>query len=192
MQKVWERVRQKQINMNRLKEKYQKEIKKALMDEFGIKNVQAVPALTKVVINSGIGAAIKNKELMQQIKSDLTAISGQAPSTRLANLSVASFGIRRGMPVGMKVTLRSERMYSFVDRFIAIVLPRFRDFRGIPTTGFDAHGNYTIGIAEHTVFPEIDLAKSKPFGIEITFVSNTKDKAWAKRLLELLGMPFEK
>ncbi|MCX7928561.1 MAG: 50S ribosomal protein L5 [Patescibacteria group bacterium] len=178
--------------MNRLKEKYLKEIKKTLMQEFGIKNIHAVPSLVKVVINSGIGAATKNKELMQQIKFDLALISGQLPSIRLANVSVASFGIRRGMPVGMKVTLRRERMYAFVDRFFSIVLPRFRDFRGVSLNGFDQQGNYTIGIAEHTVFPEIDLAKSKPFGMEITFVTNAKDKEHSRRLLELLGMPFEK
>lgn len=178
--------------MNRLKEKYLNEIRNVLMKEFGIKNIQAVPSLKKVVINSGIGLAAKNKELIQQIKSDIGLISGQLPSVRSATVSVASFNVRKGMPVGVKVTLRGERMYAFVDRLFSIVLPRFRDFRGVSLSSFDQDGNYTLGIPDHTVFPEIDLAKSKSFGIEVTFVTNAKSKEKGKRLLELLGMPFEK
>ncbi len=179
-------------NMNRLREKYEKETRKILSDEFGIKNVHALPRVVKVVVNTGTGDALKNKELMEQAKKDLATITGQKPSVREAKVSVASFGIRRGMPVGLKVTLRGNRMYDFLDRFFSIVLPRFRDFRGVARSSFDKDGNYTIGIGEQSVFPEVDMAKTQPRGLEITIVTNCDKVDQSRRLLELLGMPFEK
>ncbi|OGM28076.1 50S ribosomal protein L5 [Candidatus Woesebacteria bacterium RIFCSPLOWO2_01_FULL_39_61] len=176
----------------RLKEKYIKEVAPELSKEFEIKNKFAYPKVTKVIINMGVGEAIKNKELMQTLKKDMATITGQTPSTRKAKVSVASFGVRRGMPVGLKVTLRGSRMYFFLDKLFSIVLPRLRDFRGVSAKSFDKNGNYTLGITEHTVFPEIDLAKSQPRGLEITIVTNTDKVDEAKRLLELSGMPFAK
>lgn len=178
--------------MNRLQEKYQKEIISQLQKDLEIKNKEAVPKVTKVVVNMGMGDMSKNKELSEQAKRDLATLTGQAPSVRLARISVASFAIRRGMPVGLKVTLRGNRMYSFLDKLFSIVLPRLRDFRGISVKGLDKSGNYTLGLAEHTVFPEIDITKSKALGLEITIVTTAKDGQSAKRLLELLGTPFEK
>lgn len=179
--------------MNRLREKYQKEIKETLAKELGIKNPLAVPKLTKVVVNMGVGDLIKNQNGMEALRKDLGQIVGQNPSIRNAKLSIASFNIRAGMPVGISATLRGDRMYSFLDRLFSIVLPRLRDFRGIPGTSFDNSGNYTFGLLEHTVFPEIDVTKSAAaHGMEVTVVTTAKDKAASKRLLELLGCPFEK
>jgi len=178
--------------MGRLKKKYEKEVLSALSKEFGISNKLALPRITKVVVNMGIGNVIKNKEATAQVKSDLAAICGQQPQVRPARLSVASFAIRSGMPVGLKSCLRGERMYSFLDKLFSIVLPRLRDFRGVSSKSFDGRGNYTLGIEDHTVFPEIDLAKSQSRGLEISIVTSTQDDKKAKRLLALLGMPFEK
>jgi large subunit ribosomal protein L5 len=178
--------------MNRLKEKYIKEIAPALTEEFKIENKMAVPSVVKVTVNSGIGSIVKNKEQVESLKNDLATILGQVPQVRSAKVSVASFSLRRGMIVGLKTTLRGDRMYSFLDRLFSIVLPRLRDFRGLSLKSFDKRGNYTLGIEEHTVFPEVDLVKSVPHGLEITIVTSTVDKNKSKRLLELLGMPFEK
>lgn len=178
--------------MNRLQEKYNKETKTVLSEEFKIDNVMALPKVIKVTVNSGIGNLIKNKELVESFKKDLGLITGQTPQLRRAKVSVASFGVRTGMVVGLKVTLRGEKMYAFLDKLFSIVLPRLRDFKGLSTDGFDLRGNYTLGIDEHTVFPEIDLAKSSSHGFEVTIVTNTLNKNRSKRLLELLGMPFEK
>ncbi len=176
----------------RLKEKYETNVAPVLLTEFGFTNRLAVPRIEKIVLNMGIGEAIKNKELLEQAKKDLAEISGQAPSGRQAKISVASFGLRRGMTVGLKVTLRGNRMYYFLDRLLSIVLPRLRDFRGVSQKSFDKHGNYTLGIVEHTVFPEIDLAKSQGRGLEISIVTNARNVEKSKRLLELMGMPFGK
>lgn len=184
--------RRRKNNMSRLKEKYEKEVQDKLASEFSIKNKMALPKITKVVVNTGIGDVIKNKEALKQAKEDLAKITGQAPSVREAKHAVASFSLRAGMPVGLKVTLRGRRMYDFLDRLFSVVLPRLRDFRGLSLKSFDQGGNYTLGIEEHTVFPEIDLTKSGTRGLEVTIVTNTKDKKKAKRLLELMGMPFEK
>jgi len=179
--------------MNRLKEKYNKEIKQTLAKEFEIKNQMSIPKITKVVVNMGVGEAAKNQQTMDSLKKDLAALSGQFPSTRNAKVSIASFSLRAGMPVGLTVTLRGERMYAFIDRLFSVVLPRLRDFRGIPTKSFDGQGNYTLGLAEHTVFPEIDLGKAaNPHGMEITIVIKGGAVVQSRRLLELLGMPFEK
>jgi len=178
--------------MTRLKDKYYKQVQSQLMSEFGIDNKLAVCKITKIVLNMGIGETAKNKDILEQTKRDLASITGQQPQIRSAKKSVASFGVRRGMSVGLKVTLRGERMYSFLDKLFSIVLPRLRDFRGVSRKSFDKSGNYTLGIYEHTVFPEVDLTKSQPKGLEITLVTSTNDLKKSERLLELLGMPFEK
>lgn len=178
---------------NRLKEKYEKEVKQVLAKEFDIKNKLAIPTVEKVVINMGIGAISKNQQAMDALKRDMAAIAGQSPSIRNAKVSIASFSLRAGMPVGLSVTLRGEKMYSFLDRLFSIVLPRLRDFRGVSLKSFDKFGNYTLGFVEHTVFPEIDPTKSaNAHGMEITIVTSSKDVVQSQRLLGLLGMPFEK
>ena len=177
---------------SRLNKKYEKEIIKKLASEFDISNKMAVPKVNKVVVNMGVGNAAGDKGLMEQARNDLTAITGQLPSTRAARISVASFSVREGMPVGLKVTLRKDRMYNFLDKLFSVVLPRLRDFRGVPIKSFDKNGNYTLGIEESTVFPEIDLAKSKPRGLEVTIVTSTDDVKKARALLTHLGMPFVK
>lgn len=176
----------------RLKEKYLKEVVPELQKEFGIKNKMAVPTITKVVVNAGVGAALKNKDILNKMQDDMTAICGQRPSVRQARLSVASFSLREGAPIGLTVTLRGDRMWSFLDRLMSIALPRLRDFRGIPTKGFDKGGNYSLGIKEHTLFPEIDISKSTPRGMEVTIVTNAGDVEISRKMLTLLGMPFKK
>jgi len=179
--------------MNRLQEKYEKEVKEKLVKEFNLKNVMAIPQIEKVVVNMGAGEMIKNKELKEKLSNDLATITGQKPSVRLAKISIATFGVRRGMPVGLSVTLRGERMYDFLDKLFSLALPRLRDFRGLPLKSFDKKGNYTIGLSEHTAFPEIDVAKAgAPHGIEVTLVIKSSDPEKSKKLLEYLGMPFEK
>jgi large subunit ribosomal protein L5 len=178
--------------MQRLKEKYIKEVVPKLIKEFDIDNKMAVPKIAKVTLNMGVGDTLKDKGLLEAAKKDLAAISGQEPSVRAAKVSVASFSIRRGMPVGLKSTLRGEKMWAFLDRLYSIVLPRFRDFRGLSLKSFDKSGNYTLGIAEHVVFPEIDIAKSQPRGLEVTITTIGEENKIIKRMLELLGMPFEK
>lgn len=175
------------------KEKYESQVKKDLSSEFGIKNPNAIPKITKIVVNMGIGGLLKDKALQEKAQEELGLITGQRPQIRPAKISVAGFGIRVGMPVGLRVTLRGERMYSFLEKLISIVFPRLRDFRGVPVKSFDKAGNYSIGFAEHTVFPEIDLGKvDKLKGLEITIVTSTKDPQISRKLLEYLGMPFEK
>ncbi len=179
--------------LNRLREKYEKEVREVLSKEFDIKNKMAVPVLKKVVVNMGVGEIAKNQGALDVLKRDFATLAGQMPSIRAARVSIASFSVRAGMPVGLSVTLRGEKMYSFLDRLFSITLPRLRDFRGIPTSGFDKSGNYTLGIVEHTVFPEIDLAKSAaPHGLEITMVIAGGSVEKSRRLLELLGCPFSK
>jgi len=179
--------------MNRLKEKYLKEIKPILMEELGIKNVMAIPRLIKININVGIGDALKNKEIKSALERDFALVAGQKLSERKAKISVATFAIREGMVVGLSGTLRGERMYDFFDKFVNIVLPRLRDFRGVKRTSFDRGGSYTLGLTDHTVFPEIDITKAAaPHGMEITFVTNAESKEKGEKLLELLGMPFVK
>jgi large subunit ribosomal protein L5 len=177
----------------RLKEKFEKEVRPVLEKELGIKNILALPIVSKVVINMGVGEVAKNQQQMDNLKRDMATVAGQAASVRNAKVSIASFSLRAGMPVGLSVTLRGERMYSFLDRLFSIVLPRLRDFRGIPTKSFDKSGSYTLGLLEHTVFPEIDPTKSaQPHGMEITIVVKNADPEKSKRLLELMGCPFIK
>lgn len=177
----------------RLKQYYKKEVIEKLLKELSLKNKLAVPKLEKVVVNVGAGDITKNKELAEIIVSNLGLITGQKPSARKARVSVASFSVRKGMTVGYKVTLRGDKMYVFVDKLFSIVLPRLRDFRGLPLSSLDQSGNLTIGFVDNLVFPEIDVNKTnKPFGMEITLVTNTKNRERARKLFELLGLPFMK
>jgi large subunit ribosomal protein L5 len=176
-----------------LKQKYRQEVAPTLRKELGISNIHAVPRITKVVINMGTDDKLRNKEIKDKLIGETAIITGQKPAVQPARISVSGFGIRAGMPVGLTSTLRGDRAYFFLDKLISVVLPRLRDFRGIPRKNFDAHGNYTLGLKEHTIFPEIDLAKaSTTQGLEITIVTSTKDKTHALLLLEKLGLPFEK
>jgi len=177
----------------RLKEQYQKEVRKKIQDEFGIKNVMAVPKLEKIVLNMGIGEAIANMKVLDNAVEELAQIAGQKPVVTKAKKSIASFKLRAGVPIGTMVTLRGEKMYEFLDRLINIALPRVRDFRGVPTKSFDGRGNYTIGIRDHFIFPEIDITKvEKSKGMNITIVTNAKDDDQARFLLRELGLPFTK
>jgi large subunit ribosomal protein L5 len=177
----------------RLKQRYQQEIVPALTSEFGYPNSMAVPRVQKVVLNIGIGEAIQNAKALDAASSDLAAISGQKPLVRKAKKSIAAFRLREGMNVGLMVTLRGARMYEFLDRFMNLALPRVRDFRGVPAKSFDGRGNYTIGLREQLIFPEIDYDKiDKLRGLEVTIVTSANNDTEARRLLELMGMPFQR
>jgi len=177
--------------MSRLKEKYKKEVVANLMQDFGYKNVLAVPKLEKVIINVGVGEATNNSKAMDAAVNDLTLITGQRPVVTRAKRSIAAFKLRQGMMVGCKVTLRGNRMYDFVDKLFNVALPRVRDFRGVPPKSFDGRGNYTLGIKEQLIFPEIDYDKiDKARGMDIIFVTTAQKDEEAKELLKLLGMPF--
>ena len=175
----------------RLRARYQKEIVPALMKRFGYKNPMQVPRLEKVVVNMGLGEAVGNPKLIDGAVSDLTAITGQKPVVTRAKKSIATFKLREGMPIGAKVTLRRERMWEFLDRLVSLSLPRVRDFRGISPRAFDGAGNYTLGLKEQIVFPEIDFDKvDKIKGMNITVVTTAESNEEAKELLGKLGMPF--
>ncbi len=181
------------MQKDNLKQKFDKEIKKELGKKLGIKNSMAVPSLKKIVINAGTGEIAKNKESWAKFVEDLGRISGQKPKVTKARLSVAGFGVREGQSVGLTITLRGEKMYSFYSKLTSIILPRLRDFRGVPKKSFDKNGNYTLGLTEHTVFPEIDFSKvDRPHGLEITIVTNAGSQERGMALLEIMGMPFEK
>jgi large subunit ribosomal protein L5 len=175
----------------RLKEKYLKEVAPKLMAEFGFKNTMQVPKLTKISVNVGLGEAQTNNKALESAERDMAAITGQHPVVTRAKKSISAFKIRAGMPVGMRVTLRGRRMYEFMDKFVNAVLPRFRDFQGVPRTGFDGRGNYTLGLKDQTPFPEIEYDKiDKVRGLEISIVTSAGNDPAGRRLLELLGMPF--
>lgn len=179
--------------MSRLKEKYHKEIVPQLMSELGYKNMMQVPRLEKVVINIGLGEAIQNPKALEAAEKDLATISAQHPVITRAKKSIASFKLRQGMPIGMMVTLRGKRMYDFLDRLISVALPRIRDFQGVPQNSFDGQGNYTLGIKEQIVFPEIDYDKvDRIRGLEVTIVTTASTNAEARQLLHLLGIPFKR
>jgi len=179
--------------MSRLKERYQEEVAPILMTEYGYKNVMQVPRLEKIVINIGLGEAIQNPRALEAAEGDLAAISGQHPVITRAKKSISGFKVRTGMPVGMMVTLRGNRMYDFFDRLVNATLPRIRDFQGTPRNSFDGRGNYTLGIKEQVVFPEIEYDKiDKIRGFEISFITNAETSDEGRRLLELLGMPFQR
>ncbi len=177
----------------RLKELYTKEVRKKIQDEFKIKNVMAVPKVEKIVLNMGVGEAIANAKVLDAAVDELATIAGQKPVIRKAKKSIASFKLRAGVPIGTSVTLRGEKMYEFLDRLINIALPRVRDFRGVPTKSFDGRGNYTLGVRDHLIFPEIDYSKvDKSKGMNITIVTTAKNDDEARFLLRALGMPFGK
>jgi len=176
-----------------LKETFNKELLPQLKEKLGIDNVMAVPKLTKVVINMGVGEALTDKKHLESAVNDLELIAGQKAVITKAKKSVASFKLREGWPVGCKVTLRGDRMYEFLDRLITAALPRVREFQGIKNSGFDGRGNYTLGITEQIIFPEIDIDKiNKVSGMDITFVTSTNEDSLAKTLLKELGLPFNK
>jgi large subunit ribosomal protein L5 len=179
--------------MNRMRERYQKEIAPALMKAFSFKNVMQVPRLEKVVVNIGAGEALDNPKVLEAAVSDLTTIVGQKPVSTKARKSIANFKLREGRLIGTKVTLRGERMWSFLDRLLNVALPRVRDFRGVSANAFDGRGNYTLGIRDQLVFPEIEYDKiDKLRGLEVTIVTTAKTDEQARALLQLLGMPFGK
>ncbi|WP_241146638.1 50S ribosomal protein L5 [Massilimicrobiota timonensis] len=179
--------------MNRLKERYENEIVKSLMTKFNYSSVMQVPAMEKIVINIGVGDAVSNSKLLDEAVEELTLISGQKPVITKAKKSIAGFKLREGMPIGCKVTLRGERMYEFLDKLISISLPRVRDFRGVPKNSFDGRGNYTLGVKEQLIFPEINFDKvNKIRGMDIVFVTTAKTDEEGHELLAQLGMPFHK
>jgi len=177
----------------RLKEEYRERITASLKEEFGYGNVMEIPKLEKIVLSRGVGAAVADKKLIDYAMDELTAITGQKAIATLSKKDVASFKLRKGMPIGVKVTLRGERMYEFLDRLITVALPRVRDFQGIKATGFDGRGNYNLGITEQIIFPEINIDKvNKISGMDITFVTSAQTDKEAKSLLTELGLPFKK
>jgi len=177
--------------MARLKERYQKEVAPAIAKEFGIENPMAVPRLDKIVLNMGMGEAVANAKVLDTAVEELKAIAGQKPVITRAKKSIASFKLRQGMPIGVMVTLRGEQMYEFFDRLVSIALPRVRDFRGVSPKAFDGRGNYTIGIREQLIFPEIDFNKvDKQRGMNICIVTTARDDDQARSLLKAMGMPF--
>lgn len=177
----------------RLKEKYRTEVVPALMQQFGYKNAMQVPRLVKICLNQGVGEATGDKKLVDNAVAEMTMIAGQKAVPTRARRSVSNFKLREGMPIGVRVTLRGDRMYEFLDRLIHVALPRVRDFRGINDKSFDGRGNYNMGLSEQIVFPEIDLEKiSRVSGMDITFVTTAKTDAEALALLKALGLPFKK
>ena len=175
----------------RLRERYTKEIAPAIAKEFGITNPMAIPRLEKIVINMGMGEAIANAKIIDTAADELRAVTGQKPVTTRAKKSIAAFKLRQGMPIGTMVTLRGERMYEFLDRLVSIALPRVRDFRGVSPKAFDGRGNYTLGIRDQLIFPEIDFNKvDKTRGMNISIVTTARDDEQARALLRALGMPF--
>jgi len=177
--------------MSRLRERYLKDVVPALRKEFGYANVMAVPRVEKVVVNMGLGEATQNAKIIDAGHDELGRITGQRPVTTRARKSIAAFKVRKGMPVGVSVTLRGERMYEFVDRLVNIALPRVRDFKGVSPKGFDGRGNYTLGLRDQLLFPEIDYMKvDKARGMNVSVVTTAKTDEEARRLLQLLGMPF--
>ncbi|AWR20819.1 MAG: 50S ribosomal protein L5 [Aurantimicrobium sp.] len=176
----------------RLKGKYKDEIQKALATELGLKNVHEIPTLTKIVVNMGVGEAAKDGKLIDFAVADLTAITGQKPSVTKARKSIAQFKLREGQPIGAHVTLRGDRMWEFLDRLLALALPRIRDFRGLSDRQFDGNGNYTFGLTEQTMFHEINQDKiDRPRGMDITVVTTAKNDDQGRALLKALGFPFK-
>jgi large subunit ribosomal protein L5 len=177
--------------MSRLKQRYTDEVVPALLKEFGYTNVMAIPKITKVVVNMGLGEATQNAKIVDTAAEELGRIAGQKAVVTRARKSIASFRLREGMPIGAMVTLRGARMYDFLDRLISMALPRVRDFRGVPTKGFDGRGNYTLGLKDQLLFPEIDYMRvDKTRGMNITVVTTAKTDEESRKLLQLLGFPF--
>ncbi len=179
--------------MNRLQEAYQTSIRKELANKFNYKSSMEIPKLEKIVINMGVGDAVANAKVLDDAVDELTQIAGQKPVVTKAKKSIANFKLREGMPIGCKVTLRGERMYEFLDKLVSIALPRVRDFRGVNGNAFDGRGNYTLGVKEQLIFPEINFDKVKKIrGMDIVIVTTAKSDEEGRTLLQLLGMPFRK
>ncbi|HSO71905.1 MAG TPA: 50S ribosomal protein L5 [Thermodesulfobacteriota bacterium] len=177
--------------MSRLRKIYQEEVRPALQKQFNYKNIMQVPRIEKVILNMGLGEAIQNIKILDTASEELTLIAGQKPVVTRAKKSIASFKLRENMPIGCRVTLRQERMYDFLDKLMNITLPRVRDFRGVSAKSFDGRGNYTLGIKEHIIFPEINYDKiDKVKGLNITLVTSARTDEEGRTLLKLLGMPF--
>ncbi len=177
--------------MSRLRERYAKEVVPALKKEFGYGNVMAIPKIEKVVVNMGLGEATQNAKIVDVGADEVARITGQKPVTTRAKKSIAQFKVRKGMPIGAMVTLRGERMWEFLDRLISVALPRVRDFRGVSPKGFDGRGNYTLGLKDQLLFPEIDYMKvDKARGMNISVITTAKTDEESRKLLQLLGMPF--
>jgi large subunit ribosomal protein L5 len=177
--------------MSRLKERYAKEVAPALKKEFGYSNVMAIPKLQKIVVNMGLGEATQNAKIVDTGADEVAKITGQKPVATRAKKSIAQFKVRQGMPIGAMVTLRGDRMWDFLDRLISVALPRVRDFRGVSAKGFDGRGNYTLGLKDQLLFPEIDYMKvDKARGMNISVVTTAKSDEESRKLLQLLGMPF--
>lgn len=175
----------------RLQEQYQEEVRSSLADQFGYENPMEIPRLEKICINRGVGEASENQKAIDDAVEEIRKITGQHPSVTYAKKSIASFEIREGMPIGVKVTLRDARMYEFLDRLITLALPNIRDFEGVPDRSFDGHGNYTLGIDEQIIFPEIDVDNvDRIRGMDLTFVTSAETDEEAYALLKALGMPF--
>lgn len=176
----------------RLKDKYTNEVSKQMMEKFQYKSVMEVPKITKIVMNQGVKGAVSDKKLVTNAVEEMSIIAGQRAVSTFSKKDISNFKLRAGMPIGAKVTLRKNTMYEFLDRLVSIALPRVRDFRGINNKGFDGRGNYTMGITEHIIFPEIDIDKiSKIQGMDITFVTTAKTDAECFELLKLMGLPFK-
>lgn len=179
--------------MSNFKDHYNLEIKPKLMKELNIKNTMAVPLIKKIVINVGAGEAVASKSVLEKITEQMTLIAGQKPVITKARKSVSAFKIRKGLPIGVKVTLRGKNMYNFLEKLIRIVIPRLRDFRGIEENSVDSYGNLNLGFTEQTIFPEIDFDKiDKLRGLQVTVVTNSKDRNRGRKLFEALGVPFKK
>ena len=177
--------------MDRLREKYEQEVKAKLTEKFGYKNVNQLPKIAKVIINMGVGEAVGNSKALESAVSDLTTIAGQKPIVTRAKKSISTWKLRQGMPIGCKVTLRGTRMYQFLDKFMNVALPRVRDFRGVNKNAFDGRGNYSLGLKEQLIFPEIEYDKiDKVRGMNIVIVTTANTDEEARELLKLMGMPF--
>jgi large subunit ribosomal protein L5 len=177
--------------MSRLKDRYDKDVAPTLQKEFGYSNVMAIPRIEKIVVNMGLGEATQNAKIIDTGADEVARITGQKPVTTRAKKSIAQFKVRKGMPIGSMVTLRGDRMWNFLDRLISVALPRVRDFRGVSPKGFDGRGNYTLGLKDQLLFPEIDYMKvDKARGMNISVVTTAKSDEESRKLLQLLGMPF--
>uniref|UniRef100_A0A832GNC5 Large ribosomal subunit protein uL5 n=1 Tax=Caldimicrobium thiodismutans TaxID=1653476 RepID=A0A832GNC5_9BACT len=176
-----------------LREKYYKDVRAKLLERFKYKNIHQVPKIEKIAVNMGLGEAVANPKIIDQALVELAQITGQKPKICKARKSIAGFKLRKGMPIGVMVTLRGKRMYDFLARLIHVALPRVRDFKGLPRSGFDGRGNYTLGLADHTIFPELDLSKvEKVKGLSVTIVTTAKNDEEAYELLKEMGMPFRR
>lgn len=178
--------------MPRLKDKYSTEVKPALIKKFGFTSPMQAPRLSKIVVNMGIGEGTQDPKLVEAAAKDLAAVTGQKPSVRRAKKSIANFKLRAGIPIGCMVTLRGDRMYEFFDRLVSVAIPRIRDFRGVPARSFDGRGNYTLGLKEQIIFPEINYDKVvKIFGMDVTIVTTAANDEQSRELLSMMGMPFQ-